>query len=221
MSDDFIALLRSGIPVPPAQQLISFLQAQHQLNQMNQLNQQQHQQLNQQQQQQNILNALQFLDSHQLLQNIGDQAAFHQSPQRVQQTIIPQDDKTPKKIKNELPQLSASLPALKLNLDGHQMHRQTHTHNDQPPLSSTTSIDEGVMTSSNSPTETASGTASPLHEDDHELPKEPEHTRLKRPAAIQDMLLKNKKKARLDGLMEGLFNKKVSAKTEFKLPKII
>lgn len=65
------------------------------------------------------------------------------------------------------------------------------------------------MTSSNSPTETASGTASPLHEEDHELPKEPEHASLKRPGAIQDLLLKKKKKARLDGLMDGLFNKKV------------
>lgn len=70
------------------------------------------------------------------------------------------------------------------------------------------------MTSSNSPTETASGTASPLHEEDHELPKEPEHTSLKRPGAIQDLLLKKKKKARLDGLMDGLFNKKV-IKTDF------
>ncbi|KAI6176055.1 Transcription factor AP-2 [Aphelenchoides bicaudatus] len=206
MSDEatanLVALLRNGIS--PAQQLLQLLQAQ--------------QQLQQSQQQANLMNSFNYLSPLQLLQNLSGQDAFaaHQSPQQVAQPTKntqqqPQIDiKTPKQSKPKSSQFSPSLTALKLNLDHHQTNNAMHAHTDQPPLSSTTSIDEGVMTSSNSPTETGSGAVSPLHEDDHELPKESEHTSLKRPAAIQDMLLKNKKKARLDGLMDGLLNKKTT-----------
>lgn len=201
MSDEatanLVALLRNGIS--PAQQLLQLLQAQSQ-------------------QQANLMNSLNYLSPLQLLQNLSGQDAFaaHQSTQQIAQPTTkvqqqPQIDiKTPKQVKPKPSQFSPSLTALKLNLDHHQMSNAMHAHADQPPLSSTTSIDEGVMTSSNSPTETGSGAVSPLNEDDHELPKEPEHASLKRPAAIQDMLLKNKKKARLDGLMDGLLNKKVN-----------
>jgi hypothetical protein len=138
-----------------------------------------------QQQNQALFNNIQYLPQLQLLQAQSTLPSVLTSPHI---------ESKPNKL------VSPSLTALKLNLD-HQ--------NNQAPLSSTTSIDEGVMTSSNSPTETVSGTVSPVHED-HELPKEPEHASLKRPAAIQDMLMKKKKKARLDGLMDGLLNKKVN-----------
>jgi hypothetical protein len=199
-----LAFLRNGFQ--PAQQLLNLIQAQQQLQQ------------NQQQQQQTaVLNSLQYLSPLQLIQNHlnGQQNALakQQSPQRatIQPTPTQIDStKAQKLVKPENSQFSPSLTALKLNLDHHQMHNSLQTHHDQPPLSSTTSIDESVMmTSSNSPTETVSGTVSPMHEDEHELPKEPAHASLKRPAAIQDMLMKKKKKARLDGLMDGLFNKKV------------
>jgi hypothetical protein len=199
MSDDdsakLLTFLRNGIT--PTQQLLNLLQAQAQV---------------QQNQQQAVYNSLQYLNPLQLLQNLSNPSAFAQSPQHVAQTVQngpQQDSKTSKQEKLKSTQFSPSMAALKLNLDHSHMQNTTHAHSDQPPLSSISSIDEGILTSSNSPTETASGATSP-HEDEHELPKESEHTSLKRPAAIQDMLMKKKKKARLDGLMDGLINKKVS-----------
>ncbi|CAD5221221.1 unnamed protein product [Bursaphelenchus okinawaensis] len=65
------------------------------------------------------------------------------------------------------------------------------------PLSSTTSIDEGVHTSSTSPADTRSGPVSPLDVgNDLELPKEGDQGDRKRPAAIMELL--NNKKRRLE-----------------------
>lgn len=203
MSDDaanLLAFLRNGIP--PAQQLINLLQAQHQLQQN--------------QQQQAVFNSMPYLSPLQLLQNQLNNndpnlLVNQHSPQKIQQ---PQPNVHPAQQQTKFPkpgQFSPSLTALKLNLENHQMHNPMQVHQNQP-LSSSTSIDEGVMTSTNSPTETVSGTVSPMHDDreEHGLPKEPEHASLKRPAAIQDMLMKKKKK-RLDGVLDGLMmNKKVA-----------
>jgi hypothetical protein len=193
MNDDaanLLAFLRNGFPQAPPQPQLSSTQL---LNLIAQYQQQQ--QLNNLLQSSPLGSIAQnlLLLQQQQRQAMGVQA----SPQKqTDQHIAAETKKTSKQ----------GMTALKITLDHHQMQQQ--------PLSSSTShsIDEGVMTSSTSPTETVSGTVSPMHDDvyEHEMPKEAEHAAIKRPAAIQDMLLKKKKKARLDGLMNGLFQKKVA-----------
>uniref|UniRef100_A0A1I7RME5 TF_AP-2 domain-containing protein n=1 Tax=Bursaphelenchus xylophilus TaxID=6326 RepID=A0A1I7RME5_BURXY len=84
-----------------------------------------------------------------------------------------------------------SLGSLKVTVD--------QDHHFQP-LSSTTSVDEGVHTSSTSPADTHSGPVSPL-DMENEIPKEGEHGDRKRPAAIMELL--NNKKRRLELKKEG------------------
>ncbi|KAI6237108.1 Transcription factor AP-2 [Aphelenchoides besseyi] len=92
------------------------------------------------------------------------------------------------------------LTALELNIEqpaiGVKLEDQPH--------SAVTSVDEGVITSSTSPTETASGTPSPRHANGDEggLPKESEQQRRKRPSAIHNLLSNTKKKPRLDSLVD-------------------
>ena len=103
-------------------------------------------------------------------------------------------------------QLSPSLTQLKLNLDA-------ATGADTQPLSSVTSLDEGVLTSWTSPAETASGAASPTAADDeHTLPREHENASRKRPTEIQNLLLKKNKRIKCIDAISDILQKKVSKK---------
>ncbi|KAI6239621.1 Transcription factor AP-2 [Aphelenchoides fujianensis] len=158
----------------------------------------------QQQQQQQALNAdllQQFLHNPMLLLHYQMQQAangLQQSPVHAAATApqSPSVRKTPKEsaaaggIERPNPVLPP-MAALQLNL-AQSMHSAHHEHQ---PLSSTTSIDEGPAPPRRTTTTSTSTSC----------PKEAEHADRKRPAEIQNLLLK---KARLDTLMDGLKQKK-------------
>lgn len=179
--------LLNGIARPnqnPQQQMFQILQ---QLQQSQQQPQQMNPALTQQ--------LLMALAQHQ--QQAGSDFLNMGSPQAQRQVKTPKRKSVVKEneppmgypVKVE-PQNVSSMTSLKLKIDQQNGHHSL-------PLSSLTSIDDGLHSSSTSPTETHSGPGSPLESENLELPKEHEHADRKRPAAIAELLHNKKKRLEL------------------------